>query len=266
MPMYHTCATNTMHSKKNWANRLVRNIRHFKACGYNVCLGGDMNATYPVPGKTGGNQEAKLGRYLYAELDNVGMRPLLKNEITYQSFSDSGVPKRTAIDKVWLSEGLDGTCKTLQYTEMNTDHAPMLARICVSGVVAKVKPHKIRRRKFPKKGTELYAKQAENLSNDKRLKEYIDGLTTLRQEKSQVDYSAEITELHQKFEKRLYEVLDETAPYEETNVVHKRKTYAKLAHISREMDIAVEKHTKTCEREDRKNAIKLGKEMRSGME
>ena len=90
------------------------------------------------------------------------MRPLLKNVKTFKPHRKEGapVPTETCIDNMWLSPGLEGTCIALPYTEMDTDHAPMLTRIRVTGVVKKIKPTIIRRRKYPKKGTELYKKQA----------------------------------------------------------------------------------------------------------
>ena len=44
---YHKTAVNMFRSKKQWVGRLMRNIRHYRNCGFHVAMGGDVNAAYP---------------------------------------------------------------------------------------------------------------------------------------------------------------------------------------------------------------------------
>ncbi len=96
---------------KGWLHKLLKNVSVYTQAGFEVIVCGDFNAVYPVRGARKNTPNKKFGTLLYDGLKSCGLRPLLHNIKTYQSFSGDS---ESAVDNCFVTPGLSARCETLE--------------------------------------------------------------------------------------------------------------------------------------------------------
>ncbi len=167
---------------------------------------------------------------------------------TYHSFCGN---KTSAVDNCFVTSGLSAKCRVLTCDTMDVDHTPLLVRVNLAGK-AKIKPKVVKRRKFPKKGTEKAEEMERYFKSDEQLSSLISELEAIDNTPEMLGYRpashdrvAQVKEIYMKVQSRIDEIFDIVAPKKDIKVISKRKAYAKLAIASHELQQAIDHYALT---------------------